>query len=156
MSDQTQTSRAQTPTHTTQAIIEKLTPDIADRFPTALIAHLEIIPFLPLSKYKKKKMIRHKLKILGAELESRHHVELGYAPEVIRYLTAEMLAKSEWGQDHFNPDIALKQLYFCIDQALLLLADKKNPSNQLFLQLNETGNALRSDWLTITANMFAG
>ncbi len=155
MSEQTQKPRAQSPTHTTQAIIEKLTPDIADRFPTALIAHLEIIPFLPLSKSAIEKMIRHKLKTLGDELSSRHQVELGYAPEVIRYLTAEMLAKSEWGQDHLNPDIALKQLYFCIDQALLLLADKKNPSNQLFLQLNETGNALRSDWLTITANMFA-
>lgn len=80
----------------------------------------------------------------------RHGIELGYAPEVIRYLANDIIKKEEIENKSVDIDKALKQLYFAVEQAILSQADNKNRPNQLFLQLNETGQVLRCDWLTMT------
>ena len=126
-------------------------PDITETFSLPLCQHLHVVPFLPLSKTAIEKIIRIKLKTLGKQLNERHGIELGYAPEVIRYLTNDVLTKREPTNQTINPDKALKQLYFCVEQAILNQVDNHNRSNQLFLQLNETGHLLRCDWLPLTA-----
>lgn len=151
MSDQKQDTPRDTHHHSAQEIIEKIMPDITETFSLSLCQHLHLVPFLPLNKTAIEKIMRLKLKILGKQLNDRYGIDLGYAPEVIRYLTSEVLAKKESDNQTINPDKALKQLYFCVEQAILNQADSNNRSNQLFLQLNETGHLLRCDWLAQAA-----
>ena len=155
MSDQKQDARKDSHHYSTQEIIEKIMPDITDVFPLSLCQHVHLVPFLPLGKMAIEKLIRLKLKVLGKELESRHGIELGYAPEVIRYLTSEVLSKRDSNAPVINPNRALKQLYFCVEQAILNQVNFKDRSNQLFLQLNETGQLLRCDWLAAPAEFAA-
>jgi ATP-dependent Clp protease ATP-binding subunit ClpA len=128
-------------------------PAIINTFSLSLCQHFHLVPFLPLNKKAIEKIIRLKLKILGKQLNARYEVELGYAPEVIRYLTNEVLIKWDSSHQSINPSKALKQLYFCIEQTILNQSNDKNFSNQLFLQLNETGTLLRCDWLPPIANL---
>lgn len=137
--DQKNDARQNEP-HSAADIVETMLPEISHRVPNSLLQQLHIIPFLPLNKSAIEKMIRHKLKLLGKELANSHGVDLGYAPEVIRYLTHEVT--------NTHPNHALNQLYFCVEQAMLG-SEIKHRSNQLFLQLNETGHSLRCEWLTI-------
>lgn len=147
MSDQKQDkfSPAQHPSG--QEIRNKLLPTIADLIPQSLYQHLQFVPFLPLNKDSAEKIIRLKVKLLGKQLDSRYGVEIGYAPEVTRFLASEIVQSQSPEHTIINPDHVLKQLYFCVEQALLNQSDNKMRSNQLFLQLNETGNVLRSEWL---------
>jgi DNA polymerase III delta prime subunit len=137
--------------YSAQEIIEKIMPDIIDTFSLSLCQHLHLVPFVPLNKMAIEKIIRLKLKILGKQLNARYGIELGYAPEVIRYLTNEVLIKWDSSHQSINPSKALKQLYFCVEQAILNQADDTKYSNQLFLQLNDMGHLLRCDWLPLTA-----
>jgi len=131
-----------------QEVIEKITPAIVAAFSLPFCQHLHVVPFLPLNKMAVEKIIRRKLRTLGKQLDQRYGIELGYAPEVTRFLTQAVLAADK-NHPAINPEKALKQLYFCVEQALLNQADNV-PSNQLFLQLNETGHLLRCDWLATT------
>lgn len=150
MSESKQDGHQKTHHYEPQEIIDKIIPDIADAFPVSLCQHLHVVPFLPLNKMAIEKIIRLKLKVLGKQLHARYGIELGYAPEVIRFLTQEVFMKRDSDNQIINPDKALKQLYFCVEQAILSQPDHKNHSNQLFLQLNETGHLLRCDWLAMT------
>ena len=138
-----------------QEIADEIMSDIQDYFPASLHEHLHIIPFLPLNKSAVEQIIRLKFKLLSKMLDSRYGVELGYAPEVIRYLASEVLIKQDIDNQVVDIDKALKQLYFVIEQAILSQADNKNRPHQLFLQLNETGQLLRCDWLHMTARQHA-
>lgn len=130
-----------------QDIAQEIIPEITTRLPAALCQHLCIVPFLPLTQTMIEKIIRLKLKVLGKEMDLRYNIELGYAPEVIRFLAKEVLAKQN--SDHHNADIkkALQPLYFSVEQAVLSQANNENRPNQLFLQLNETGQFLRCDYV---------
>lgn len=134
-----------------QEIADEITTTILNTLPPALCEYLHVVPFIPLSKSVIEKIIQLKLTLLGKELDSRYGIELSYAPEVLRYLTSERFKKET--SDHKTVDIekALKQLNFAIEQAILSQIDNKNRSNQLFLQLNESGQVLRCDWLTTAA-----
>jgi len=132
-----------------QEIVDEVTAEIANYLPASLCQYLHVVPFLPLNKIAIEKIIRLKLKLLARTLDSLHGIELGYAPEVIRYLANDMLKKEEIENKPINIDKALKQLYFTVEQAILSQADNKNRPNQLFLQLNETGQILRCDWLAM-------
>ena len=120
-------------------LAQEIIPDITSRLPAALCQHLCIVPFLALTQSAIEKIIRLKLRELDKELNTRYGLELGYAPEVIRFLTKNSL----------TVDIkkALQPLYFSVEQALL--SQTSNRVNQLFLQLNETGQFLRCDCLTL-------
>lgn len=143
MNESKQEQRPENPTLSGQQLAETILPDIAEVLPASLYTYLHIIPFLPLDKSAIEKIIRLKLKILGKQLDARYGIELGYAPEVVRFLTH---------QQTVHPDKALKQLYFCVEQVMLSQADHPHRSNQLFLQLNETGQLLRCDWLAATTS----
>lgn len=134
-----------------QEIADEIATAISQTLPSSLCEHLQIVPFIPLSKISVEKIIQWKLNLFAKELDSRYGIELSYAPEVLRYLTSEKFKKDT--SDHRTVDIekALKQLNFAIEQAILSQMDNKNRSNQLFLQLNESGHVLRCDWLTTAA-----
>ncbi|TAK78694.1 MAG: hypothetical protein EPO11_01045, partial [Gammaproteobacteria bacterium] len=125
-----------------QELVDVIMPEMIARFPSSLCQQIPMIPFLPLTKMAVEKIIRLKLKLLGKMLDSRYSVELGYAPEVVRYLANEVLT-----QEAADTDKVLRQLYFVIEQAMMSQKDDKNRPTQLFLQLNETGQLLRCDWL---------
>lgn len=126
-----------TPHYSPQEIADEVSTHLEKHLPASICHQLHIIPFLPLNKTAIERIIQLKLKSLGETLESRYGIELGYAQEVIRHLASEMLKNEH----------ALKQLYFIVEQAVLSQAGNKHRPNQLFLQLNDTGQILRCDWL---------
>jgi len=126
-----------------QEMSEKIANSLFDSLP---ISHyLQVIPFLPLNKNSMEKIIHVKLNNLGKSLASKNEIEFSYASEVIRYLVHQLNNKNNSTTD-LNK--VFKQVYFIVDQTILNQADNKNRSNQLFLQLNDSGQKLRCDWLT--------
>jgi ATP-dependent Clp protease ATP-binding subunit ClpA len=132
-----------------QEVVEKVIPDITASLPATLCQHLQVVPFLPLNKSAIEKIIRLKLQVLAKQLDRRHGIELGFAPEIVRYLTNDVLAKQKLDHQIIDMDKALKQLYFSVEQAILSQVENKNRPNQLYLQLSETGQLLRCDWLSM-------
>ncbi len=134
-----------------QEIADEITTEISTFLPASLCQYLHVVPFLPLNMEAIEKIIRLKLKQLGKTLDKRYGIEASYAPEVVRYLADEIVKKEQMEHKAIDKDKALKQLYFVVEQAILNPSDNKNRSNQLFLQLNETGQLLHCDWLASTA-----
>jgi ATP-dependent Clp protease ATP-binding subunit ClpA len=135
-----------------QELADTIGSKMTDYFPLSLCQRLAVIPFLPLDRYAIEKIMRVKLSLLGKKVHKQYGVELSYAPEVLRYL---IHASSQIHGNDYHPIInikkGLKSLYACTEQTLLEQVDKKNSqSNQLFLQLNETGQLLRCTWLALT------
>lgn len=124
-----------------QEFIRDILSELANDLPLALCQKLHVIPFLLPQKPAIQNIIHLKLKQLGKLLDARFGIELGYAPEVIRYLSQ--------GYPCLDINRVLNQLYATIEQALFSQLENKNRPNQLFLQLNETGQSLRCDWLAM-------
>lgn len=101
--------------------------------------NIRIIPFLPLTKTAIEKIIFKKLKSLIQKLEAHHNIELGFAPEIIRYLTEEALHKQDLDTGEIDIDEIFRKVYLSIEKAFF---NRKTPKT-LFLQLNETGQVLR-------------
>jgi ATP-dependent Clp protease ATP-binding subunit ClpA len=127
-------------------LIEKMRPLLSTYLPEAFCRELTLIPFTPLDQLATEKWIRLKLKKLGKQLHIHHDIELGYAPEIIRYL-AYLLTRPTPASTPLNPEIALEPLYVAIEEALFHHMETPRQSNQLFIQLNETGTAILCDWL---------
>lgn len=128
-----------------QELANEIVAEITNHLPAALCQHVRIIPFLPLTHSAIENIICLKLKALGKLLEFHHEIEFGYAPEVIHFLANDSHAMSI--------DKTLKMLYFTIEQAIHVQTENPSRPNQLFLQLNETGQLLRCDWLMMTASL---
>lgn len=128
---------------TAHEIAQELQQALVNSLPAALCQRAHIIPFVPLTQSVVDQIIRLKLKLLGKQLDSRFGIDLGYAPEIIRFLAGEALSKEKSG----NIDSAIKQLYLSIEQTILEQEHNPHRPNQLFLQLNETGQVLRCHWL---------
>ena len=134
--------------YTPQELSELVLPAISTQLPEELCHHLRIIPFMPLNKDAIEKIIKLKLKILSKQLDSRYGIELGFAPEVMRFLVSEVLMKQTFDEQAVDTDKVMKHVYFCVEQAVFSQGENKNISSQLFLQLNENGQSLRCDWQT--------
>lgn len=134
-----------------EEFVEAILPELSTLLPPALMQYAQIVPFVPLNKPAIEKIIGLKLKQLTKALESRYSIEFGYAAEVVRYLVDEIMRNQEVDKHHFDIDKAFKPLYQLLEQTILSQADNKNRPNQLFLQLNETGQALRCDWIAMAA-----
>jgi type VI secretion system protein VasG len=146
MGDQKQNA---SPDITPQALTEAVQPILTTQLSDALCQTCTIVPFLPLNQTAVEKIIRSFCKRLGKILETRYNIELGYAPEVIRFLTQASIRNETAGQEVIDLSIASTQLYAIVEQALLQQAGNKNRPLQLCLQLNETGHALQCDCLTL-------
>lgn len=151
MHDQKHTPFTDDIQYSPQELTDMMLPDISAYLSTSLCQYLHVVPFLPLNKDAIEKIFRLKLKILGKQLDTRYSIELGYAPEVIRYLINEVQLKQESDNQLIDTDNVLKHLYFCVEQTVFSHAENKNRPAQLFLQLNETGQSLRCDWLSMSA-----
>lgn len=125
----------------------EIAPEITSYLPTSLCNQLQIVPFLPLSASSIEQIIHLKLKILVKQLDMRYGVELGYAPEIIHFLANDVITKQEREKHSIDIDKALHQLYFCIEQAIVGQHSDNQKSKQLFLQLNETGQLLKCEWI---------
>jgi ATP-dependent Clp protease ATP-binding subunit ClpA len=147
MQQQKQPGQAAHQELTPHEIAQELLQTLTKSLPAALCQRAHIIPFVSLNHDAMEKIIRLKLKLLGKQLDSRFSIDLGYAPEVIRFLAGEALKKDESGKQIGNIDSAIKQLYLSIEQTILEQEHNPNRPNQLFLQLNETGQVLRCHWL---------
>lgn len=101
--------------------------------------YISIIPFLPLTKTAIEKIIFKKLKTLIQQLEKHHNIELGFAPEIIRYLTEEALHKQDLDSGEIDINEIFNKVYLSIEKAFV----NRNTPKTLFLQLNETGQVLR-------------
>ena len=134
---------------TAHDIIQEIIPEITACLPASLCQHLCIVPFLPLAPSTIEKIIRLKLKQLGKDMQDRYDIELGYAPEVIRFLAKEVQTKQSTSQQDADIKKVLQPLYFTVEQTVLSQAENENRTNQLFLQLNETGQFLRCDFITL-------
>lgn len=130
---------AHSPLYLPQEIVDEIVPEL-DTHLRNLFEQTQVIPFFPLNRLAIENIIRIKLKTLGKQLLSQHGIELGYAPEVIRFLANEAMKSAA-----IELEKSLKQLYVPIEQSLF--NHDKNRSNQLFLQLNETGQVLRCEWV---------
>lgn len=137
-----------------QELAHEITSSLHEHLPAALTQHLMVTPFVPLTKSALEKIMRLKLKVLNKQLESRYHIELGYAPEVIRYLANQAALKQSAASHLSGIDNVINQLHLTIEHTVVLHADKPRPA-QLFVQLNETGQTLRCDWLTTVARQHA-
>lgn len=132
-----------------QTLIDAITPELAAHLPTTFYLHIPVIPFLSLNAAAIEKILRIKLIELNQQLHELHGIELHHAPEVIRYLANEVLNRQETIAHVLDINKTLKHLYFCVEQSILHHPENKQ-SQQLFLQLNETGKLLRCDWLDYT------
>ena len=150
MSEQKHEPMSEGHIYSPQELTDKVITHIAPYLPQSLYQNATLVPFMPLNKHAIEKIIRLKLKLLAKQLDNRYGIELAYAPEITRYLAQEVLMKYVNEKQTVDIEKSLRQLYFSIEQAILSQADNKNRPNQLFLQLNETGQVLRCDWLAIT------
>lgn len=138
-----------TPYYTPKDLIAEIMPEINAHLPTFLYQQIPIIPFLPLSRSALENLVRLKLKSLGKMLDNRFNIELSYAPEVVRYLANEITFAQE-KETNVDADKSLEPLYITIEQAIFSQAENKHRPQQLFLQLNETGQLLKYDWLNVS------
>lgn len=129
-----------------QELLDAIKPELTDALP-ALADSVTIIPFLSPTVTSIENILKTQLKNLGKRISAEYDIDLGYAQEVIRYLTTE----ARRDKQEANVQKALARLYFAVEQAVLSQADKGNGTQQLFLQLNETGQTLRCDWLVETS-----
>jgi len=125
--------------------------DLSAYLPHSLCQELTVVPFVPLNQTALEKIIRQKLNQLSELLNTRYDTAMSYAPEVLRYLVHSIWTKREMTGKTLHLEPALKQIYFVVEQAILQQENNKQASHQLFLQLDETGELLRCDWLTMTA-----
>lgn len=124
-------------------LLENILPALQSRVPERLLKLTTLIPFIPLSRQAYDKLIRHKVTQLSKQLENRYGTLLTAAPEVFRFLV-EQAAMS---QHEDSLEKILKPLYACVEQALLAKPANLGNSGQLFLQLHETGQLLRCEWI---------
>lgn len=127
-------------------VILDIAKDITASSLTNLDELAHIIPFYPLDQSAIEQIIRLKLKDIGHTLQSRYKIELGYAPEIVRFIANDIYRKEKI-ELSLDKQKALRSLYFTIEQALQHRSNSSQYSNQLFLQLNEVGHTIRCDWL---------
>lgn len=129
-----------------QELYDELLPTLEGYFPSSLLQHLHIIPFLPLDYAALEKVIRLKVKSLARRLEMNFGIELNYAPEVIKFLAHEAL----WRKPSSKPIEKLleEHLYQAVANEILAHAEDKNRPKRLFLQLNESGQVLRCEFIS--------
>lgn len=146
MNDKKQDTSHTLPFSSHELVLEMM-PEINMQLPSSLSHLLQIIPFLPLTNLSLEKIMRSKLNSLSSTLHSEYGIEFNYAPEVLKYLTANALKQLEASNHQISINNILKELHLTIEEAIQNQSGNKYRPNQLFLQLNETGTLLRSEWL---------
>lgn len=129
-----------------ETLCTEIMPELETHFSKKLLRHLNMIPFTLMDYPGIEKIMRLKIQVLTRTLETQFGVELGYVPEVLRFLVQETL----W-QNANTPSIdqTLEQhLYACVAHALSAHLENKNRPKHLLLQLNESGQMLRCGFIS--------
>lgn len=131
-------------------------PELRDEIMSTLAAHFSsdflqythIIPFISLDYVSLEKIMHAKIKMLVKRLLTHFNIELTYTPEVIKFLAQEAL----WQRSNIKSldNWLEQQLYSCITHGILMQAEKKGQSNQLLVQVNESGQSLYCESLIST------
>jgi ATP-dependent Clp protease ATP-binding subunit ClpA len=126
-----------------QQMNEEIQVELANYFPSELLNHVNVVPFIPLDYSALEKIIHAKLKTLVRRLEANFGIELNYAPEVIKFLAHEAL----WQKTNSKSleKLLEQHLYSCVSHEILAHSDDKNKPKNLLLQLNECGQLLRCE-----------
>ncbi|EKD91565.1 MAG: ATPase AAA-2 protein [uncultured bacterium] len=127
-------------------LCDEILPQLTEHFSTAFLQQLNIVPFIPLDYAALEKIVRLKVKTLTKRLDANFGIELSFAPEVIKFLAHEAL----WRKPNTKSlDKLLEQhLYACVAHEILLHADDKNKLKRLLVQLNDSGQLLRCEFIT--------
>ena len=139
-----------TQAHTLQELSEEIRPTLEANFGQSLLTHFNVIPFALLDYATLEKILRLQLKSLSHHLDKHYAIELTYAPEVLRFLVQETLRRA------CSIDMIQAQaLYPCIAHELISHTTDKNRRKRLLLQLNDAGQVLRSEFVSVEeANLF--
>jgi ATP-dependent Clp protease ATP-binding subunit ClpA len=136
-----------------QELSDELLPKLTEHFTSEFLQKLHVVPFTPLDYATFEKIIRVKIKTLAHRLQSSFGIELSFAPEIVKFLAHE----TYWRKANTKSlDNLLDQhLYACVSHEILLHAEDKNRSKRLLIQLNESGQLLRCEFITSNeANLY--
>jgi ATP-dependent Clp protease ATP-binding subunit ClpA len=134
-----------------QELCVEMLPILESHLSSNLLRQLNIIPFNMLDFASLEKIVKLKLKQFAARLQMQFNVELSYAPEVIRFLTQEILWQ---GASKRSVDKTLQlYLHTCVAHELAGHVDDKNRAKRLLLQLNDSGQVLRCEFLQASDGM---
>lgn len=123
-------------------ISEDLSHNLSKYFSSEIMREFHVIPFMTLDYSSIEKIIRLKINNLCKQLQSDFDTELSYTPEIIRFLTQEIL----WRKDKKSLKNFLEQhLYSCVAHELLSHVDDKHRPRQFVLQLNANGQMLKCE-----------
>lgn len=132
---------------TPQELIQTAFCSVENSLPPPLLSQMQIIPFVPLNQSAIEPIVRQKLNTLTIQLSTQFQIELSYAPEIIHYLVNMVLNNKAHDTNAPDTDKALSSLYVIIEQTISYQSENKHKPRRLFLQLNETGQLLKCDWI---------
>ncbi len=129
-----------------QEMCEEMLPALETSFSPSLLHQFNIVPFALLEYSGLEKIIRLKLKNFAAQLHSQYGIELSYAPEIIRFLVQESLWRGALKKS--IEKVLQQHLYSCVANELVNFTDEKNRPKRLLLQLNDSGQLLRCEFMS--------
>ncbi len=126
----------------------EIQPELLRFFPQALLARMQVIPYLPLDKQALKQIVMLKLDKVAQRLQETHKMQMRCQPEVIEHL-AELCQRPELGARHVDalidrqllPNVARTLLGFMVEDnipdILSLVIDENRQIACDFLDLAE-------------------
>lgn len=150
------TSADELPPLSIDKIEAEIQPDLLRFFPQALLARMQVIPFLPLDKQALKQIVMLKLDKVAQRLKETHKMQMRCQPEVIEHL-AELCQRPELGARHVDalidrqllPNVARTLLGFMVEDnipdILSLVMDENKQMSCDFLDLEESDKGIKAD-----------
>lgn len=150
------TSADELPPLSIDKIEAEIQPDLLKFFPQALLARMQVIPFLPLDKQALKQIVMLKLDKVAQRLKETHKMQMRCQPEVIEHL-AELCQRPELGARHVDalidrqllPNVARTLLGFMVEDnipdILSLIMDENKQMSCDFLDLEEGEKGIKAD-----------
>jgi len=126
----------------------EIQPQLLDFFPQALLARMQVIPFLPLDSRTLEQIAALKLDKVAERLLLNHKIEFQCMPEVLKYL-ASLCQRPELGARHIDAIIDRKLLPNVARTLLKYMLDDDTP-DILRLGLDEN-NELICDFLELSS-----
>jgi type VI secretion system protein VasG len=133
--------------------IDKVEAEIQDDllkfFPQALLARMQVIPYLPLDKQSLKQIVLLKLDKVAQRLKETHKMQMRCQPEVVEHL-AELCQRPELGARHVDALID-RQLLPNVARTLLGFMVEDNVPDILSLVMDENKQII-CDFLDLAAD----
>ena len=113
----------------------EIQPELLQFFPQALLARMQVIPYLPLDRQALKQIVMLKLDKVAQRLQETHKMQMRCQPEVIEHL-AELCQRPELGARHVDALIE-RQLLPNVARTLLGFMVEDNVPDILSLVMDE-------------------